>query len=215
MESEAAFHGQKGQRALLTSLLLSAPGPLVTGIAMFSSGSVTQVADFLRRSTELLAILVSYGLYRKLQREQALAPQERARLERLCEQAVGGAMLGCGALMLLLAMLRFGQPAVSGNSVMGLVIALLGLLSNGLLWLRYRALTKARHDAVLVTQQKLYRAKTFVDFCVSAALLMVALAPDHPATPLVDSAGSAIVACYLGFSGLSLLRRTMIHSKTP
>jgi Co/Zn/Cd efflux system component len=68
-------------RTLLTALLLSAPGPLVTGIAVITSQSTTQMADFLRRSVELVAIFVSWWVFRQLHRN-ALDEAHQARLER-------------------------------------------------------------------------------------------------------------------------------------
>ena len=56
------------EKTLLWSLLLSSPGPLVTGFAALSSRSATQLADFLRRTTELIAIFVSWRVYRILGR---------------------------------------------------------------------------------------------------------------------------------------------------
>lgn len=68
--------GSKGERTLLWSLLLSAPGPLVTGFAVVSSRSTTQLADFLRRTTELVAIFVSWWVYRALRRGDAAQGSE-------------------------------------------------------------------------------------------------------------------------------------------
>jgi chromatin segregation and condensation protein Rec8/ScpA/Scc1 (kleisin family) len=47
------------EKTLLTALLLSLPGPLVTGIAAITSHSTTQLADFMRRSSELVALFLA------------------------------------------------------------------------------------------------------------------------------------------------------------
>ncbi|MBO5664525.1 MAG: hypothetical protein J6R95_07085, partial [Bacteroidales bacterium] len=47
----------------LMSVLMSAPGPLVVGLGLLAGRSATQLADFIRRSAELLAILVAYITY--------------------------------------------------------------------------------------------------------------------------------------------------------
>jgi len=54
------------EKTLLTALLLSIPGPLVVGLAAVSSHSTTQLADFIRRSVELVALLLSWWVFRKL-----------------------------------------------------------------------------------------------------------------------------------------------------
>jgi len=56
------------EKTLLTALLLSLPAPLVTGIAVISSHSTTQLADFIRRTVELLALIISWWIFRQLQR---------------------------------------------------------------------------------------------------------------------------------------------------
>jgi hypothetical protein len=59
------------EKTLLTALLLSAPGPLVTGIALITSHSTTQLADFIRRGVELVAIFISWWVFRQLHRNAA------------------------------------------------------------------------------------------------------------------------------------------------
>ncbi len=197
----------KSERTLLTALLLSAPGPVVTGISIILSCSTTQIADFLRRSTELVAIFVSWWIYRKLQRNNELDGAEQGRLERLAKLCVGGAMGCSGVVMLTIAAFRLPSYEPYGNVIMGLVIAVLGLLTNTWFWFRYRALTREHFNVVIAAQQKLYRAKSCVDFCVVTALTAIAIAPVHPVTRYVDILGSVIVACYLLWNGLSMIRK--------
>lgn len=120
----------KSEKTLLTALLLSAPGPIVTGISAVLSYSTTQIADFLRRSTELVAIFVSWWIYCKLQRNKDLDNAEQARLKHLANLYAGGAMGFSGVMMLLIAAFRLSAYKPSGNVIMGLVIAVLGLLTN-------------------------------------------------------------------------------------
>ena len=51
--------GNTGQRTLLAAMLLSLPGPLVLGAGLLLGRSSTQLADFIRRTAELGAIIVS------------------------------------------------------------------------------------------------------------------------------------------------------------
>lgn len=73
---------------------------------------------------------------------------------------VGLAMLCSGLAMLVIGLMRFSSPKVSGSVVMGLVIAGLGLATNGYFWWRYSQLNRQSHNLVIASQQRLYRAKT-------------------------------------------------------
>lgn len=194
------------EKTLGTALLLSAPGPLVTGIAVITSQSSTQLADFLRRGVELAAIFISWWVFRKLSRGDTLEAAQRARLERAAGLSTAAAMAVSGVVLLGVALSRVAVFAPSGSVVMGLVIAVLGLLTNGWFWRRYAAMSREQYSAVIASQEQLYRAKTSVDLCVAAALAAVAIAPAHPATRYVDLLGSVIVAGYLLWSGLRAAR---------
>lgn len=54
----------------MAALLLSLWGPLATGLAVVSSHSTTQLADFIRRSVELVALFVSWWVFRHLERQK-------------------------------------------------------------------------------------------------------------------------------------------------
>lgn len=197
----------KSEKTLLTALLLSAPGPIVTGISVLLSLSTTQIADFLRRGTELAAIFVSWRIFRKLQRNKEIDDTEKTRLERLANMYVGGAMGFSGVIMLIIASYRLFQYTPSGNVIMGLVIAVLGLITNTWFWFRYRALIREQFNAVIDAQQKLYRAKSYVDLCVVIALSAVAIAPAHPVTRYVDVICSIIISFYLIWNGFTFIKK--------
>ena len=52
-----------GSRTFLWSVIMSSPGPLVVGLGLIAGRSSTQIADFVRRSAELLAIIMSFIVY--------------------------------------------------------------------------------------------------------------------------------------------------------
>ena len=58
-----------GSKTLLLSVLLSSPGPLVVGLGLLAGRSSTQLADFVRRSAELLAIIMAFVTYRLTTRD--------------------------------------------------------------------------------------------------------------------------------------------------
>lgn len=198
-----------GERTLLTGLLLSAPGPAITLFAALSSGSATQLADFLRRTAELVASLVSLLVFRRLSRVGDDGPR-RQRLERLADRVVAGAMVCSGMALCVVGVVRLLSQGRGGQSVVGLVTAALGLVANVILWRRYAALAVKTQSPVLAAQQRLYRAKATVDLAVTAALAAGVIAPGHPATRYIDALGSLLVALYLLQSGLSMIKTTHV-----
>lgn len=194
------------ERTLLTALLLSAPGPLITGIIAFTSRSPTQIADFVRRTSELVATFVSWLSFHRIHRE-TIGEAERTRVEAGVNRTVAIAMLFSGCALMFVGIRSLFIYQVSGSVVAGLVIAVLGLIMNTLFWLRYRSMTREQADTILSAQQRLYRAKAFVDTCVVIALFAVVLAPEHPATRYIDALGSVVVACYLLYNGIVSLRK--------
>jgi len=192
------------KKVLLTALLLSTPGAVVTGIAALSSHSTTQYADFIRRSMELVAMFISWWVFTQLQRNQDLGEADRTRLERAAGLGVAIAMAGSGIVMLVIALSRMSAFEPGGKVTMGLAIAMLGALMNSWFWWRYTVLGREQYSAVIAAQQKLYRAKALVDLCVVTALAAVVIAPFHPATPYVDLVGSIFVAGYLLWNGLRM-----------
>lgn len=192
------------ERTMLVAMLLSAPGPIATGIPAFVSLSATQIADFLRRTAELVALVVAWWVYRRLRRDDG----GRARIESAANTTVAGAMLCSGVAMLAVGVARLFAYEASGSVLIGLVIAALGLLTNSWFWLRYRRMNREQYESVVAGQQTLYRAKASVDLCVVIALTAVTVAPTHPATRYIDAGGAVIVACYLFFSGWRMLRKS-------
>lgn len=186
---------KSGSRTLLLSVLMSAPGPLVVGLGLLAGRSSTQIADFVRRSAELLAIIMSFAVYRITTKEGACEETERAKLERRSNAFVGAMMCLGGAFMVVLAFAS--ENTDKGNVIPGLVIAVLGVIANTAFWIKYTRLNKIEPNAILLVQSRLYRAKSLVDGCVTAALLSVVIAPASPVSYWLDFLGSLIVAVYL------------------
>lgn len=191
---------KSGSRTLLMSVLMSAPGPLVVGLGLLAGRSSTQIADFVRRSSELLAIIMAFVVYRITTRDGAVDAQRRAKLERRSNAFVGAMMCLGGSFMIALALM--GGNADKGNVIPGLTIAVLGVIANTLFWRKYTRLNKAEPNAILAVQARLYGAKSLVDTCVTVALLSVAIAPASRLAAQLDLGGSIIVAAYLIWCGV-------------
>ena len=200
---------QSGSRTLMWSVIMSSPGPLVVGLGLLAGRSSTQIADFFRRSAELLAIIMSFVSYRLTTREDSQDIQRKERLERMSNRFVGAMMCLGGSFMVFLAL--FSETEDKGNVIPGLTIAILGVIANTIFWRKYSKLNKAQPNAILAVQARLYRAKSLVDSCVTAALLSVAIAPASQVSLYLDFIGSLIVAVYLIWCGIRTIFEANQH----
>lgn len=215
------------QRTLGLAIALSAFAPIATGYAAYVSRSTTQIADFLRRSVELVAMIISWAAFRYVTRHD-VEPDRLDRIERRASRVVAAAMATSAAVIGLLAATRiaaalggtigaagaaFGGGA-TGSVIPGLVIAVLGAIVNASFWLRYRAMTNERYDAIIASQATLYAGKTAVDGCVVLALATVAVAPGRPESWWVDTIGSIAVALYLSIAAARVGRSVEISPRT-
>ncbi|MBQ7864153.1 MAG: cation transporter [Lachnospiraceae bacterium] len=194
---------KSGTKTLLWSVIMSAPGPLIIGLGLFVGRSSTQIADFVRRSSELLAIIMAYVVYKITTKDGICDTAKKEKLEKFSNLFVGAMMCLGGSLMLLLAFAS--EQEDKGNVIPGLAIALLGVIANTIFWRKYTKLNKQEPNAILAVQARLYRAKSLVDGCVTIALLSVALFPESPVSYYLDLIGSVIVALYLIWCGIQTI----------
>lgn len=202
----------KRERTMLAAFLLSSPGPLLAGIAALSSQSATQIADFLRRSSELVALFVAWLVFRKMQRDSSKDQNFQNRMARIANLTVSIAMISSGIAMFIVGVIRLFVFNIGGKVILGLVIAVLGLITNSWFWWRYWSMNREIPDSVIEGQRNLYRAKACVDLAVVSALTAVLLAPNHPATQYVDAVGCMIVAFYLFYSGIKMIRTVQLSN---
>lgn len=193
---------KSGKRTLLMSVLMSAPGPIILGIGLIFGRSSTQIADFIRRTAELMGIIVAFIVYLKTVGEDENSDR-RKRLERMSNIFVGAMMCIGGAFMIGLSL--FSENTEKGNVITGLIIAFLGVIANTIFWIKYTSLNKKEPNAIILVQARLYRAKSLVDTCVTVALLSVALMPQSNISYYIDLIGSVIVALYLMWCGIKTI----------
>ena len=194
---------KSGKRTLLWSVIMSSPGPLVVGLGLIVGQSSTQIADFVRRSSELLAIIMAFVVYMITTKDGVCDTKKKEKLEKISNIFVGAMMCLGGTMMLLLALIS--ENTEKGNVIPGLSIAVMGVIANTIFWRKYAKLNKAEPNAILAVQARLYRAKSLVDGCVTIALLFVAIAPKAKASYYVDLIGSVIVAVYLIICGVQTI----------
>ena len=202
---------KSGARTLLMSVVMSAPGPLVVGLGLLSGRSSTQIADFVRRSAELLAIIISFIVYKLTTKDDVCNEEKKRRLERSSNIFVGAMMCIGGIFMIIIALMS--ENTDKGNVIPGLAIALLGVVANSIFWCKYTRLNKVEPNVILMVQSRLYRAKTMVDGCVTIALLSVVIAPQTAISYWLDFIGSIVVAVYLIWCGIRTVYEVVSDNK--
>ena len=197
---------KSGARTLLWSVLMSSPGPLVVGLGLLSGRSSTQIADFVRRSAELLAIIMSFIVFKLTTKDEVCNEEKKQKLESISNVFVGAMMCVGGIFMIILAFMTDNSD--KGNVIPGLAIAVMGVIANSIFWRKYTHLNKIEPNVIIMVQARLYRAKTLVDGCVTIALLSVVIAPATQLSFYLDFIGSLIVAVYLVWCGIRTIYET-------
>ena len=185
---------------MLMSVIMSSPGPLIVGLGLLVGQSSTQLADFFRRSIELLAIILSFVVYTLTTREGGVDEMKKQKYERYTNIFVSCAMVVCGSIMTVLALTA--SSSEKGNVIPGLAIAILGVLANSIFWVKYKKLGTETNNKILMVQSGLYRAKTFVDASVVIALGVVLFSGDPIVSYYFDMIGTVCVSIYLVFTGV-------------
>ena len=194
---------KSGFRTLLVSVLMSGYGPVILGLGLRVGHSSTQIADFTRRTAELLALIVALIVYTITNRREGLDVARKSALERRGNLFTGVIMCISGLSMLLLSI--FSTDGDKGNVVPALVIAFLGVVANSIFWRRYTSLFRKQGNAILGVQARLYGAKTAVDVCVVIALAAVLAFPGTKASYWLDRVGSSLVAIYMIRCGIKTI----------
>lgn len=186
---------KSGYRTLLISVLMSSYGPVILGLGLRVGHSSTQIADFTRRTAELLALVVAFIVYAVTNRRQDMAESQKQELERRGNLFTGVIMCVSGLSMLMLSVLSADTD--KGNVIPALAIAFLGVVANSIFWRRYTSLYRKQGNAILGVQARLYGAKTAVDVCVVIALAAVLIFPGTKASFWLDRIGSMLVSLYM------------------
>lgn len=196
------------KKIMIYSVLLSLPGPIVTGIPAFVSLSSTQIADFIRRTAELIPLIVSLIIYIKLDNKIEVNENDKNKLHKIANKTVTWSMFISAMSMLTLGIMRLFFYNSNGKVGSGLIIAILGLMTNFGFWLKYKKILKEKYDSIIEGQYKVYTAKSSIDLCVVIALTCVFLFTTSHITKYIDSFGCIIVSIYLFYSAFE--KRTMI-----
>lgn len=191
---------KSGKKTLMMSVIMSSPGPLIVGLGLLVGQSSTQVADFVRRSIELLAIILSFAVYSLTTKDAGTDELKKQRYEKGTNIFVSVAMVISGIIMTVLALTSSGTDG--GNVIPGLAIAVLGVVANSLFWIKYSKLSRETNNNIMAVQSRLYRAKTFVDLSVVIALSVMLFSGNPTVSYYFDMIGTVAVSVYLIFTGI-------------
>jgi divalent metal cation (Fe/Co/Zn/Cd) transporter len=195
---------KSGKRTLLLSVLMSAYGPVILGLGLRVGHSSTQIADFTRRTAELLALIVALIVYTVTNGRGDMDDVQKQRWEIRGNRFTGVIMCISGLSMLILSFLA--ADGGKGNVVPALVIAVLGVIANSIFWRRYSVLYRRQNNAILGVQARLYGAKSAVDICVTIALAAVLAFPGTRVSFWLDRVGTVLVALYMIRCGVKTIR---------
>lgn len=194
---------KSGRKTLLMSVIMSSPGPLIVGLGLLVGQSTTQLADFVRRSIELLAIILAFAVYTLTTRGDVVDEIKKQKYEKATNIFVSITMIVSGIIMI--ALVFTSSSTEKGNVIPGLCIAILGVVANSLFWNKYKKLGQETNNKILIIQSKLYRAKTFVDSSVVIALSVVLFSENQVVSYWFDFVGTVFVSAYLVFTGIKSL----------
>ncbi len=198
------FEKNKGAKTLLWSIVMSAPGPLIVGLGLIAGRSSTQIADFIRRCVEFLAIVLSFVVYCMTVKGDVVDECKKERYEKSTNIFVSAAMVLCGIIMIVLAITS--SESDKGNVLPSLIIAVLSVSANSIFWRKYNKLGTETNNKILLAQSNLYRAKTFVDSSVVVTFIVMLLSKDTTIAHYFDLVGTVCVSIYLMFSGTKSLK---------
>ncbi len=184
------------ERTLRAAWMISLSAPVATAAAYYLGRSTVQLADFFRRSSELVALFLAWWIFRKTHVQPSTA-REQVRLENLCSLLIASVMLLSCALIAYNSYLRFIEPAPLGTVLPGLVVPLGGLAVNGWFWRKGSLLARQESTPVVESQWRLCRAKAVLDLCVLSTLICtLALGPGLQSR-YIDLAGAAAIGVFL------------------
>jgi hypothetical protein len=192
------------ERTLLASWLISLWAPLGSGAAFFIGRSSVQMADLLRRTSELVALFLAWAVHRKVSRTRG--GPEADRLERFSSLVVGIIMIVSVLVISWSAISRMITPVKLGVVWPGLLVASGGALVNGYFWLKFLRLNASEPSPIFETQWRLYRAKTVMDLTLIVTLAASHLLAGNVWAVYLDPAGSLVVAGFMLASAVRIIR---------
>lgn len=189
---------------MLWAWLVAAWSPLTYGWAAYVGESMFMVADLLRRSSELAALVLAWYVYRRA-RVKNVDSQVYRRWERYSNTLLAAVMLFSVIVILIRAYARLLDPAAVGQVGWGVLIGFLGVIVNGWFWRRYVALASGSYSALAESQWRLFRSKTMLDGWGIISLGSALLFQSASWGRYIDPIGAFVPAAVLLVSALQIL----------
>ncbi len=183
------------EKTLRAAWMISLAAPVTTLIAFLLGGATVQMADFLRRTSELAGLFLAWWTFRRT--ADVRAKDAADRLEHLCSLAIALVMGLSFLLITYAAASRLLHPQPLGMIAPGLVIPIGGIIVNGWFWRRGAGLARQESSPVVESQWRLCRAKAVLDVCVLLTLLLTLLVDEPSTSRYIDLAGSSIIGIFL------------------
>lgn len=191
---------KKEIKTFIISILLSTPGVIVLFIGALMGKSSTQLADLIRKSLELIALIASFIIF-LITINRHLEKNEETKLNSFVNVIIACSMFVSGIMIVIVSILNLHKER--GNVTLSLIISILGVMTNGYLYFKYRKFSKENDS--FHSLQELYKAKTIIDFVVSLSLLIMTLFKEMFFINYVDLCGCLIVVGYLVYTGIHLI----------
>lgn len=201
---------RKKERTLRIAWIMSLAAPLITGLAFYYGRTTVLLANFFRRSSELLSLFLSWYVFKKV----SSGPDENYnygyyKMEDAASLVVGLVMNLSFILVLYNGIHRFRNPTSSGWLLPGLIIAGGGLIISLWFWQRNYRLSKRKSTPIFEAQWRLYRAKALIDFTVFLTLFLNIMFEKERIALYVDSIGSILISFFLLVSGILLIKKSL------
>jgi divalent metal cation (Fe/Co/Zn/Cd) transporter len=194
---------------LRAAWLLSSWAPITTWIAYIMGGSITLLADFLRRTLELAVLFSNWLIFKKI----IMGGKDikyKNKYEKIASVSVSIIMIISFSFIFYSALKRINSPSELKNIWVGLVVAVMGFIVNGWFWFRNRNLTKKDFSKLFYAQWHLYRSKTLIDLSVVIILLLSKTIGKYSNSYLIDPLGSIVIAFFLLYSAIKILKMNFL-----
>lgn len=182
----------------------------LTGGAALASTSLTIMSDFLKESTDFLAVLAAYLTVRAVRR----APDERyaygiGKLENLVSMAIAVAMVACAGFILVQASHHLRNPQPTEGTLPGIVIFTTYAVIGFGIWMRNRVELRKRDSAILESQAKLWFSKACFDALMALALITQVVFHGQPWSWYLDPIASLLGVFFLLHAAWSITSSSM------
>jgi cation diffusion facilitator family transporter len=205
-QASATERFKEKERSIFTSFLLGVTALVPSIIAMILANSVMLFSDLLKSGSETVATFLAWLAVRKMRRGRTFDYNYgQGKLENISSLAIAGAMIFSWLIVSYGAIERFRHPAPIGSIWFAIFVTGGSAIVNLLVWRKNLKLARAEPSPVIESQWRLYRAKTAVNVCVIASLLLSAIFRQHWWASYIDPAGAIVISGFLLMSAYRIV----------